>query len=57
LKYHKIRELIKENEIDLKYIKSHYNLAVELTKYLNGPLKKDLKKFFLAKFNYIKLTR
>ena len=38
LKYHKIRELVKENKINLKYIKSQYNLADGLTKYLNGTL-------------------
>jgi len=38
LKYHKIRELVKENKIDLLYKKSKYNPADWLTKYLNGTL-------------------
>eukprot|EP00833_Pecoramyces_ruminatium_P011916 jgi/Orpsp1_1/1185948/evm.model.c7180000096179.1 len=38
LRYHKIRELIKEKKINLKYIKSQFNLADGLTKYLNGTL-------------------
>ena len=42
LKYHKVRELIKENKIKLKYIKSQYNLADGFTKYLNDTLTKKI---------------
>jgi len=49
LKYHKIRELVKENKIDLKYIKSQYNLADGLTKYLNGTLTNKFRNTLLYK--------
>ena len=35
IKYHHIRDLVKENKIDLKYIKSQDNLADGFTNYLN----------------------
>jgi len=49
LKYHKIRKLIKEDKIDLKYIKSQFNLADSFTKYLNGTLTKKFKNSLLCK--------
>ncbi len=49
LRYHKIRELIKEGKIDLKYIKSQFNLADGFTKYLNGTLTKQFKNALLYK--------
>jgi len=49
LRYHKIRELIKEDKIDLKYIKSQYNIADGFTKYLNGTLTKKFKNSLLYK--------
>ncbi|OUM61513.1 hypothetical protein PIROE2DRAFT_12466 [Piromyces sp. E2] len=49
LRYHKIRELIKENKIDLKYIKSQYNLADGFTKYLNGTMTRKFKDSLLFK--------
>ena len=51
LKYHKIRELIKEGKIDLKYIKSQDNLADGLTKYLNSTLIKRFKNSLLCKIH------
>ena len=38
IRMHYIRELIKENKIHLKYIKSEHNLANGFTKYLNSTL-------------------
>jgi len=49
LKYHKVRELIKENKIELKYIKYQYNLADGFTEYLNGTLTKKFKNSLLHK--------
>lgn len=37
IRFHYIRELIKNKEIELKHIKSQENIADGLTKYLNGP--------------------
>jgi len=36
IKYHHVRNLIKENKIKLKYIKSEDNIADGLTKYLSN---------------------
>jgi len=36
IRLHYVRELVKENKITLKYVKSQYNLADRFTKYLNG---------------------
>jgi len=36
IRVHYIRELIRNNKIKLKYIKSQYNLADGFTKYLNN---------------------
>ena len=47
LRYHKIRELLKENKINLNYIKSQFNLADGLTKYLNSTLMKRSKNLLL----------
>ena len=49
LKYHKVMELIKENKIELKYIKSIYNLVDGFTKYLNGTLTREFKNSLLHK--------
>ncbi len=38
IKYHHVRNLIKENKIKLRYIKSENNLADGFTKYLNSSL-------------------
>jgi len=38
IKYHYVRDVVKENKIDLKYIKSQDNLAYGFTKYLNNIL-------------------
>jgi len=42
-------ELIKENKIELKYIKSQYNLSDGFTKYLNGTFTKKFKNSLLHK--------
>jgi len=49
LKYHKIRELVKEEEIKLEYVKSQNNLADFLTKNLNGSIMKTLRDTLLTK--------
>jgi len=36
IRVHYIRELIKDEKIKLKYVKSQYNLADGFTKYLNN---------------------
>jgi len=51
LRYHKIRELIKDNKINLNYIKSQFNLADGLTKYLNITLMKRSKNLLLRDFS------
>jgi len=51
LRFHKIRELVKENKISLRYIKSQYNLADGFTKYLNGTLMKKFKNSLLTDFS------
>jgi len=47
LRYHKVRELVREKEIKLEYIKSENNLADGLTKYLNGPLLNKFRRIML----------
>ena len=36
IRFHYVRELVKNNKIILKYLKSQNNLAEDFTKYLNG---------------------
>jgi len=36
IKYYKVRELIKEEKIELQYIESNNNIADGFTKFLNG---------------------
>ena len=48
LQYHSIRELIKKNDINLKYIKSENNLSDGFTKNLNSTLMTRFRnKYFL----------
>ena len=55
LRYHSIRELVRNNYIDLKYIKSEYNLSDGLTKYLNTTLMNKFRNNILSNFNDLKL--
>ena len=50
LKYHSIRELIKEKYINLKYVKSEYNLSDGFTKYLNATLMNKFRENILNSF-------
>jgi len=50
IKYHKIRELIKQKIIKLEYIKTNENLADGLTKYLNGNKMTEFRERLLFKF-------
>jgi len=51
LRYHSIRKLVKNNYIDLKYVKYKYNLSVGLTKYLNSSLMNKFRSYILSSFN------
>jgi len=55
LRYHSIRELIKNKYIDLKYTKSEHNLSDGFTKYLNSTLMKKFRNNILFNFNDFKL--
>jgi len=46
-----IREIVKENKIYLKYIKSENNLADGFTKYLNGTLMDKFRNSLLTKID------
>ena len=50
IKYHHIRDLVREKKIDLKYIKSQDNLADGFTKYLNNTLMTKFRNNILTKF-------
>jgi len=50
IKYHHIRELVKERRIKLKYVKSMDNLADGFTKYLNTNLMNKFRESILEKF-------
>jgi len=54
LRYHSIRELIKEKYINLKYVKSEYNLLDGFAKYLNTTLNK-FRENILTNFKDLKL--
>ena len=49
LRYHKVKELVKNNTIKLEYIKSENNLADGFTKYLNGSLMTKFRNSLLTK--------
>jgi len=53
IKYHHVRELIKENKIKLKYIKSEDNLADGFTKYLNNLSMNKFRRKLLTEINQI----
>jgi len=55
LRYHSIRELIKEKYINLKYVKSEYNLSDGFTKYLNTTLMNKFRENILTSFKDLKL--
>jgi len=55
LRYHSIRELIKKNYINLKYIKSENNLSDGFTKYLNSTLMTRFRNNILYNLNDFKL--
>jgi len=50
IRYHYIRELIENKELNLKYMKSHDNLADGFTKYLNNSLMTNFRNKILCKF-------
>jgi len=49
IRFHYIRELIKDGKIKLRYIKSRQNLADGLTKFLNGPMMDTFRRSILVK--------
>jgi len=51
IRYHYIRELISQNKVKLKYIKSEQNLADGLTKYLNGTMMTKFRNSMLTKLD------
>jgi len=51
LKYHKIRELVRESKIKLNYIKSEHNLADGFTEYLNSTLMSKFRYNILSSFS------
>lgn len=50
IRYHFIRELIKNGKIKLEYIRSQNNVADGFTKYLNGSLMKNFRNNLLSEF-------
>jgi len=48
IKYHQIRDWIKEKKIKVNYIKSEFNLADGFTKYLSGPSMSKLRRNLLT---------
>lgn len=50
IKYHQIRDWIKEKKIKVNYVKSEFNLADGFTKYLSGPLMSKLRNNLLTQF-------
>ena len=50
IRYHKIRELIENNIIKIRYIKTTNNLADGFTKFLNGKLMNNFRNNLLTKF-------
>jgi len=55
IRVHYIRDLIKEDKIQLKYTKSEYNIADEFTKYLNNTLMDKFRKSILFDSNNLNL--
>ena len=51
IRFHYIRELISQNKVKLKYIKSERNLADGITKYLNGFMMTKYRNSLLTKLN------
>jgi len=51
IRVHYIRELIKDEKIKLKYVKSQYNLADEFTKYLNNTAMDKFRNSLLIKID------
>jgi len=56
LRFHSIRELIKNNQIKLQHIRSGENLADGFTKYLNTNLLNKFRENILFEFNDNKQT-
>jgi len=50
IKYHLVRDYIKENKIRLNYIKSQDNLADGFTKYLNSNAMKKFRDLIMYEF-------
>ena len=55
IRVHYIRDLIKEDKIQLKYTKSEYNIADEFTKYLNNTLMDKFRNSILFDSNKLNL--
>jgi len=55
LRYHSIRELIKNESINLKYIRSENSLSDGFTKYLNSTLMKKFRENILYNFDNLQL--
>jgi len=53
IRFHYVRELIKENKIKLNYVKSEKNLADGFTKYLNNTLMDNFRQSILYDCNDI----
>jgi len=53
IRVHYIRELIKNEKIKLKFVKSQYNLSDEFTKYLNNTTMDKFRNSFLVKIDYV----
>jgi len=57
IRLHYVRELVKENKIILKYVKSQYNLADGFTKYLNGTSMDKFRNSLLIQPSDLKICR
>jgi len=55
IRYHYIRELINDNKIKLRYVKSEHNLADGFTKYLNSTLMDKFRNSLLTKQEDLKI--
>jgi len=53
IRFHYVRELIKENKIKLNYVKPEKNLAYGFTKYLNNTLMDNFRQSILYDCNDI----
>jgi len=56
IRFHFVRELIKENKIKLQYVKSEWNLADGFTKFLNNTLMDKFREHILYKTDNTNIT-